>query len=149
MESAIAQPPAGDLDAPKSPGRTRRGSSSHSGDVFDPGGRAAATRILEGYSRDLEVQAGNVARVAGATRASAKHVMMAADQLLLSRMRSAAAADVGLALGALLLGAAISYAVNLLTGGTARQGSEWWAIGLGAMGLCLFAITATMKLSRR
>lgn len=112
-------------------------------------GDEAAKRILRDYATDLRKEASRIAKRAGAEHPSAAHARLAADRLGILRERASILADIGLGIGGLLLGAAISYGINLWTGGTAEPGTAPMVMIVGTFGAVIFAISATVKWVRR
>ncbi|HET9654580.1 MAG TPA: hypothetical protein VFP72_04450 [Kineosporiaceae bacterium] len=110
-----------------------------------PSARAEAQGILRQYAIDLDQEACRIAKRAGADQPSAAHVRIAADRVGILRKRSGAVADIGLAAGSLLAGSAISYWVNLQTGGTAKPGSETYAVIVLSLGVALLTGAGTAK----
>lgn len=121
-------------------------------DPAQDGGRSGdvqAARILAAYAEDLRGEARRIAKRTGADEPSATHVRLAADRLGILRQRSSALVDIGLGLGGLLIGAASSYMVNIVTGGQENPSAEPWVILIGAGGLVLFVAAATIKWVKR
>ena len=81
-----------------------------------------ALAIMEVYGKELLAEADRIAKRASAERPSKKHVRQAADRLGVLRDRAGVSADLALAFGSILIGAAVSYQVNLWTGGRGHQG---------------------------
>lgn len=132
--------------------RTRGVEPSHGAPQSTPrpqGADAEAARILTAYAEDLRSEAARIARRAGADVASGTHVRLAADRLGILRQRSSAVADIGLGVGGILLGGAISYVINLLTGGDENAEAEPWVLLVGAVGLAVFVVAATVKWVKR
>lgn len=94
------------------------------------------------YSRDLMAEANRIAKRAGADRPSKKHVRLAGDRLGVVRDRAGVVSDLALALGAILIGAAASYQINLWTGGRAQEGMGllMTLILAGGVGLTVAAV---------
>jgi hypothetical protein len=110
-----------------------------------PSTRTEAQTILKQYAIDLNQEAARIAKRAGADLPSATHVRIAADRVGILRKRSGAVADIGLAVGSVLLGASIAYWVNLQTGGTAKPGSQTYAVIALSLGVALFVGAGTVK----
>jgi hypothetical protein len=90
---------------------------------------------MEIYGKDLLAEANRIARRASAERPSKKHVRQAADRIGVLRDRAGVASDLALAVGSILIGAAVSYQVNLWTGGKATHGAGiWMTVALAAGG---------------
>jgi hypothetical protein len=81
-----------------------------------------ALAIMRVYAKDLTTEANRIAKRASADRPSKRHVRLAADRLGLVRDQAGVVSDVSLAVGAILIGAAVSYQINLWTGGQAQDG---------------------------
>lgn len=101
-------------------------------------GELEARAILDVYAKELSAEAKRVAKRAKAERPSKEHVRQAADRIGILRDRAGVASDLALAIGSIFVGAAVSYQVNLWTGGLATNGFGWWmalalAVGVGAI----------------
>ena len=107
-----------------------------------------ALAIMELYGRELIAEARRIAWRAGAERPSKKHVRQAADRIGVLRDRAGVSADVALAIGSLLVGAAVSYQVNLWTGGTAQSGTGIWFTITLAVGVGVIVAAAAIKWRR-
>lgn len=118
------------------------GASLSSGDV-------EARRILTVYAKDLRREAARIAKRMGAEAPTPAHMRAAASAIGIMRQRASAAADIGLAVGGLVVGGAASFGINLWTGGKAAPGSVAPVVIAGAAGLVIFAISATVKVVRR
>ena len=97
-----------------------------------------ALAIMQVYGRELLAEAHRIAKRASSERPSADHVRQAADRIGVLRDRAGVTADLALAVGSILIGAAVSYQVNLWTGGEAADGIGIWialtlAVGVGAV----------------
>lgn len=112
-------------------------------------GKKEALAVMDYYMRDLVEEASRIAKRHGAEGATDVHVREAAAHIGILRSRAGVAADVGLGLGALLLGGAIAYQVNLWTGGQAVHGTETYALLALGVGLGVFVWAATTKWNKR
>lgn len=104
-----------------------------------------ALEILVGYAQDLRAESSRIAKRSGADHPSVVHVQLAGDRIGLVRRRGSALADIGLAVGSVLVGGGLGFGVNLVTGGHAESGAISWAVVCGAAGLVVFATSATLK----
>lgn len=132
---------AGNPESPPSPWRPNLPAPSSPSSGAD----VRALEVLSAYARDLREEAGRIAKRIGADSPSAAHVTLAADRIGILRQRGNALADIGLALGGVLLGAAGSYFINGLTGGTLRDGTNLWMGAVGAAGITVMSIAGTYK----
>lgn len=112
-------------------------------------GKREALALVEVYMRDLLAEASRIAKRLGAESASAVHVREAAARIGILRSRTGVAADIILAIGSLLIGVAISYYVNLWTGGRPVAGTAVYALVSLASGVALFTWAATSKWNQR
>ena len=112
-------------------------------------GKDEALLLMSTYMRDLTTEAGRIAKRFGAEGASDVHVREAAARIGILRSRAGVIADLSLALGSLLLGVALSYQVNVWTGGTPSERAGVYAALSLSLGVGLFVWAATMKLRQR
>lgn len=111
-------------------------------------GELEARAIMAVFSEELTDEARRVAKRAKAERPSAEHVRVAADRIGVLRDRAGAASDLALALGSILVGAAVSYQVNLLTGGEGSSGAGLWAAIALAVGVGIVVAAGAVKWRR-
>lgn len=104
--------------------------------------------IMKVYGKDLFAEANRIARRANADAPSKKHVRQAADRIGVLRERSGVASDLFLAVGSILVGAAVSYQINLWTGGTASSGVALAMIVCFAIGVGFVVGAGTVKWRR-
>lgn len=107
-----------------------------------------AMAIMEVYGKELIAEAKRIAKRASAERPSKSHVRQAADRIGILRDRAGVASDVALGLGSILIGGAVSYQVNLVTGGEAAQGSGVWIAMTLAVGVGVVVAAVTIKWRR-
>ena len=130
------------VGGPAGDGAPRRASSA-----LSPG-ELEAQAILSVYARELSVEAQRVAKRAKSERPSKDHVRQAADRIGILRDRAGVATDFALALGSILVGAAVSFQVNLWTGGQPADGiGPWMAITL-AVGVGIVVAAGVIKWRR-
>jgi hypothetical protein len=80
-----------------------------------------ALAIMSVYGKNLMAEANRIAKRAGAERPSKKHVRLAAERVGPVRDQPGVVPDLALAVGAILIGAAVSYQINLWTGGRSQD----------------------------
>jgi hypothetical protein len=107
-----------------------------------------ALAIMRVYSKDLMAEANRIAKRASAERPSKEHVRLAADRIGLLRDRAGVVSDLALAIGAILIGAAVSYQIHLWTGGRAQDGMGLWMTVTLAVGVGLTVAAVFLKWRR-
>ena len=128
-------------------GGTGGGTASKPAPAPSPG-ELEARAILDVYAKELSAEAKRVAKRAKAERPSKDHVRQAADRIGILRDRAGVASDFTLAFGSILIGAAVSFQVNLWTGGHAADGvGLWMAIAL-AVGAGIVVAAGVIKWRR-
>lgn len=112
-------------------------------------GDQEALKILSAYATDLRAEAARIAKRVSAEHPSPFHVQTAADHIGILRQSASILADIGLAVGSLLIGGVAAFGINLATGAHAASGSLAWAISLGSAGLVVFSLSAGTKWAKR
>jgi hypothetical protein len=112
-------------------------------------GKDEALVLVSVYMRDVVTEAGRIAKRLGAERASDVHIRQAAARIGIMRSRAGAVADISLALGSLLVGGAVSYQVNLWTGGEPASGAGLYAICAFGLGVGTLVAGGMAKWLRR
>jgi hypothetical protein len=111
-------------------------------------GELEMAAIMQVYGKELVAEAKRIAKRANAERPSKEHVRQAADRIGILRDRAGVASDLALAVGSILIGAAVSFQVNLWTGGDASDGvGLWMAIAL-AVGVGIVVAAGAIKWRR-
>lgn len=124
------------------------GGGSPTSELSPSPGELEAQAILEVYAKELSAEARRIAKRAKAERPSTDHVREAADRIGILRDRAGVASDLALAVGSILIGAAVSFQVNLWTGGHAADGvGLWMAIAL-AVGAGIVVAAGAIKWRR-
>ena len=111
------------------------------------GAEGAMKAIMRAYMQDLAAEASRIARRFGAESPSPRHVSQAASRIGILRSQASAATDALLGFGTLLIGAAASYQINLVTGGTPAPG---WGVPMAlvfgtGVGLAVTGVTLKAK----
>lgn len=111
-------------------------------------GEVEAQAIMDTYSRELVAEARRIAKRANAERPSKKHMRLAADRIGILRDRAGVLSDLSLSIGSILIGGAVSFQVNLGTGGEPNEALVPWIIGGLATGVGFVVSAATTKWRR-